>query len=43
MRQGRIVAEFDGNTATQEEIMNYAVTKSRISADDPNAKWGTAS
>jgi ABC-type sugar transport system ATPase subunit len=38
MRQGRIVAEFDGNTATQEEIMNQAVTKSRISE-----KWGEAS
>jgi len=43
MRQGRIVAEFDGSTATQEEIMNQAVTKSRISADDKSEKWGEAS
>jgi ABC-type sugar transport system ATPase subunit len=43
MRQGRIVAEFDGGTATQEEIMNQAVTKSRISADNQNEKWGEAS
>jgi ABC-type sugar transport system ATPase subunit len=43
MRQGRIVAEFDGNTATQEDIMNQAVTKSRISVDDRSGKWGAAS
>lgn len=34
MRQGRIVAEFDGDEATSEAIMNMAVTKSRISAGD---------
>ena len=31
MRQGRIVAEFDGDEATQEAIMNMAITKSRVS------------
>lgn len=29
MRQGRIAAEFDGNEATQESIMNYAVPKGK--------------
>ncbi|MGI6140898.1 MAG: sugar ABC transporter ATP-binding protein [Caldicoprobacterales bacterium] len=30
MRQGRIVAEFDGKEATQESIMNQAVPKGKV-------------
>jgi len=43
MRQGRIVAEFDGDTASQEEIMNMAVTKSRISSEAQIVAEGGAS
>ena len=40
MRQGRIVAEFDGDNATQEAIMNMAVSKSRISTQNNSEKEG---
>ena len=43
MRQGRIVAEFDGDEATQEAIMNMAITKSRVSTQTLDENEGEQS